>query len=150
MVLQQYNQSELKNLCEQEESACCASVLPLNRAVLVAQSYKYNTVLFEITVQFFLLSWMQNYSVMVWSKKHCHLFEKSAFVLVPTGIHRTWAPSAAHCKASKCSDTEWRWCYRWGRAGGCGTSLHPILHGQTRVWSTRQVRWQCDVVPLAV
>lgn len=49
-------QSELKNLCEEEESACCASVLPLNRAVLVAPSYRYNTVLFEITVQFFLLS----------------------------------------------------------------------------------------------
>jgi hypothetical protein len=56
MVLQQYNQSELKNLCEQEESACCASVLPLNRALLVALSYKYNTVVFEITVEFLILS----------------------------------------------------------------------------------------------
>ena len=89
MVLQQYNQYELKNLCEQEESACCASVLPLNRAVLVALSYKYNTVLFEITVQFFLFHGCR--IILLWFevKNTAICLKKSAFVLVPTGIHRT-------------------------------------------------------------
>ena len=144
MVLQQYNQSELKNLCEQEDSSCCASVLPQKRAVLVALSYKPNTALFDRIVWFFFLHECR--IIVLWFKvQNTAIFLKKSAVLVPTGIHRTWAPSTTHCKASKCSDTEWRWRNRWGRTGGCRTSLHPILHGQTRVWSTRQVGWQCDV-----